>query len=236
MGHGREHVWPSLPAEVPVEIEFVAGSQLFAIAGPMNQQARKGFLLHADLYGALVVGEDLLQVRRPVATALVDAVEPLSVLAGPVVNLEARILRELELVGGLSHGQRLLNGLLRLEVLVRQLEAVVPEGVFARPKLLDLLPVVDTVVVALAPFGLFVGDLRLPRNVRMALWRVRHDHLVRAVGVLEVVVDALLFHEAAREVEIGLAVLHAEVARLERSLQLVTDVEPYQHLLQDVGD
>ena len=53
--------------------------------------------------------------------------------------------------------------------------------------------------------------------------------------VLEEVIDAFLFHEPAGEIQIRLAVLHAVVPRLEGALQLVFDVEAFQHLLQNVG-
>ena len=57
--------------------------------------------------------------------------------------------------------------------------------------------------------------------VGMAHGRVGDDHLVAAVGVGEEVVDPLFLHEPAGEVEVGLAVLHAVVARLVGALELV---------------
>ena len=43
-------------------------------------------------------------------------------------------------------------------------------------------------------------------------------------------------HQPGGEVEVALAVLHAVVARLERPLDLVGDLEPLEDLLEDVGD
>src|SRR5262249_20126453 len=54
--------------------------------------------------------------------------------------------------------------------------------------------------------------------------------------VLEEVVDALLLHEPAGEGEVGLAVLHTEVAGMEVALDLVLDAQAIQHLFQDLGD
>ena len=70
----------------------------------------------------------------------------------------------------------------------------------------------------------------------MRLRRVGDDHLVGVGRVLEEVVDAFLFHQPGGEVEIGLAVLHAVIARLERALELVSSRRALQHLLQDVGN
>ena len=58
-------------------------------------------------------------------------------------------------------------------------------------------------------------------HVGVALRRVGDDHLVAAVGVREEVVDPLLLHEPAGEVEVGLAVLDAVVAGLVGPLELV---------------
>src|SRR5262249_43910261 len=47
--------------------------------------------------------------------------------------------------------------------------------------------------------------------------------------------DPLLLHQAAGEVEVGLAVLDAIVPLLEGSLEVEIRLEPDQHLLEDVG-
>ena len=84
----------------------------------------------------------------PVAAAGVDAVEPLGVLAGVVVELQLVVVADVELVADLAGRDAGLDVLLGLEVLVRQLEAVVPERVLARAQLLRLLPVADPVLGA----------------------------------------------------------------------------------------
>ena len=111
-----------------------------------------------------------------------------------------------------------LDGLVGLQVLVGQLEAVVPQRDLAGAQLLAPSPS--------RRCGPRRGcRRRRPRRrsscllgqVGVALRRVGHDHRVAAGGVLEEVEDALFFHEPAGEVEVGLAVLHAVVARVERA-------------------
>jgi len=58
-----------------------------------------------------------------------------------------------------------------------------------------------------------VGDGRLVLERLVPGVGVDHLHGVAAVLVVEVVVDALLLHETAHEVEVGLAVLNAVLAR-----------------------
>ena len=58
-----------------------------------------------------------------------------------------------------------------------------------------------------------------------------------AVGrVFEEVVNAFLFHQPRGEVEVGLAVLDAVIARLERALEFKSYIHALQHLLEDVGN
>src|SRR5262245_25680931 len=119
---------------------------------------------------------------------------------------------------------------------MRHFEGVVPEGAFAGTQLLGLLPLVDAILFARAARYSFMDDLGWPRQVGVALRRIGHDHLVAVGAVLEEVIDPFFFHEAAREVEVRLAVLHAKVAGLEAALQLKNGVDSLQHLLQDVGN
>ena len=56
-----------------------------------------------------------------------------------------------------------------------------------------------------------------------------------AASVLEEVVDPLVLHEAAGEREVGLPVLHAVVARLERPVEPELGRDVREHVLQDVG-
>ena len=117
---------------------------------------------------------------------------------------------------------------------MRQLEGVVPERVFAGRELLHLAPVVDDVPVLDDIGKVLVGDLAAGQR-RMALRRVADRHLVAAVGVREIVVDPLFFHQPAGEVEVGFAVLHAVIARLKRARQVEVQVETVEHHLEDVG-
>jgi hypothetical protein len=111
---------------------------------------------------------------------------------------------------------------------------MVEQGVLARADLLLLFPVEDPVVVPEAGVDVFVSDPRLARDVHVTVRRVGHDHLVGAIGVLEVIVDALFLHQPARKVEIALPILHAVVALVEDALQLIGHVDTVENLLQDV--
>src|SRR5438270_13288322 len=68
--------------------------------------------------------------------------------------------------------------------------------------------------------------------------RIHQHHGVATLVVAEVVVNALLLHEAAHEVEVGLAVLHAvvplSIARRHLELEVRRRVVR-EHLLDDVG-
>ena len=85
--------------EVPVERELVPGGELPAGALPRDGQRGGGLLLHPDAGRARVVLEDVLDVAGPVAAAGIDAVEPLGVAAGEVVELQLVVAGDLELVG-----------------------------------------------------------------------------------------------------------------------------------------
>ena len=54
--------------------------------------------------------------------------------------------------------------------------------------------------------------------------------------MLEEVIDPLLFHEPAGKGKIRFAILDAIIARVEVPLNPVDDVQPSEHLFQDVGD
>ena len=133
---------------------------------------------------------------------------------------------------GLHRVERRLDG---LEVLPRQLEALVPERVLAGSDFLALLPAIDAILLSEPSFDHLVDDRRRARHVGVAHGRVGDDHLVAAVGVGEEVVDPFFLHEPAGEVEVGLAVLNAVVAWFVGPLELVVDVEAGEDLLEDVG-
>ncbi len=119
---------------------------------------------------------------------------------------------------------------------MRQLEAVVPQGDLRGLELLGLLPGVDAVLGAGSPADRLEDQAARAGNGDVAARGVRDDHRVGAGAVLEEVVDALFFHQAAREREVRLAVLDAVVAGGKGSLDLPGDVETHENLLEDVGD
>src|SRR5262249_47236951 len=109
----------AVAVEVPLERHNVAGDEVPAVARPLDDEAGPGLLLHPDLGRPPVVLKDVVEVVRAVAARAVDAVEPLGVVARPVVPLELVDLADGELVldraGWNGRGDRRLG----LEVLVR---------------------------------------------------------------------------------------------------------------------
>src|SRR5712692_2873699 len=69
----------------------------------------------------------------------------------------------------------------------------------------------------------------------MALWRVGDDHLVAVGRVFEEVVNALFFHQTADKGKVGFPVLDAIIPRLKAALELESNVQSRQHLLENVG-
>src|SRR5262249_4803864 len=138
--------------------EAVPAGQLPAVAGPVDRQALDRLLLGADGRGPAVVLEDLLQVGGPLAAAAVDAVEALGVAAGGVVQLQLVVDAHPQLVGHLAHRHTLGDRPARLQALVGQLEAVVPEGDLAGAQLLHLLPGADAEVRARPALDLVVDE------------------------------------------------------------------------------
>src|SRR5690606_10543152 len=65
-----------------------------------------------------------------------------------------------------------------------------------------------------------VLDARVARQLRIARAPVAQDHPLDRVLVIERVADALLFHQALHEVEVGLLVLNAELSLGIRALEL----------------
>src|SRR5882724_11812208 len=104
------------------EREFVPGHELPAIARAANRDGLGGFFLHADSHGALVVLEYLLQIRGLLAAAAVDAVKPASVAAWVLVDFEAIVGRQLQLVRHLPDFDRFKSWAFGVEMLVRQFE------------------------------------------------------------------------------------------------------------------
>src|SRR5438128_1060079 len=57
-----------------------------------------------------------------------------------------------------------------------------------------------------------------------------------AGGVLEEVIDALLFHQAAGKRKIGLVILDAVLTLLEGPLDFIIDIEALKHSFEDLGN
>ena len=123
-----------------------------------------------------------------------------------------------------------------LEVLMGQLETMIPERILSRAPFLGFLPVIDAIFFARSTFDIFVGDGTLARQVWIALCCIGNYHLVAVGAVLEKVINTFFFHQPADEIEIGLAVLDAKVARMKCALDLVRDSQAGQHLLKNVGN
>ena len=221
--------------EMPLERELVPGGELPAGALARDRERTCGLLLNPDGGRAIVVLEDVLDVAGPVAAPRADPVKALGVAAGEVVKLQLAVPRDLESVADGSHLHRGEHGFDGLEVLARQLEALVPERVLARPDLLPLLPGMNTVFFAQSPFDHFVNGGRRAWHIGVAHGRVGDDHLVAAVGMGEEVIDPLFLHEPAGEVEVGLAVLDAVVTWFVGPQELVVDAQAGEDLLEDVG-
>src|SRR5262249_28317960 len=73
-----------------------------------------------------------------------------------------------------------------------------------------------------------------PRHLGVRPGAVGQHHPVSAGVVLKEIEDPLVLHEPAGEVEVRLPVLDTEVARVKGPLEIEGDVQPPQHLLQDV--
>ena len=84
------------------------------------------------------------------------------------------------------------------------------------------------------PMTFFESQRALPRHVGMALRLSATIILWPSGRVGEEVINPFLLHEPAREVEIGLAVLHAVIAGLKRAHDLQVDVQARQDLFQDI--
>src|SRR5262249_21313614 len=133
-----QHVRP-VGVRVAVEGELVPAGELPAVAGPADDEGGRRLLLHTDARGPLVVHVEPLQVRRPVAAALVHAVEALGVVAGVAEALQ--LAPRPAQAGAHGPGPHAARADGRpVEVPVRQLEAVVPEEIPPGPQLLRLPP------------------------------------------------------------------------------------------------
>ena len=208
VGRGHDEV-------LPVLVLPRALLQREQVPGPQPPARRRG-LRRLELAAELVHPD----------VGVLRAVGRLDVLAGVVVHLVVA-RRELPRLG-----------LPRQQLDAGPLEVVVVVHVHARLDPPRQRPAGD--VLAFRPRGLLrrdEPDLLVPRRGLVAAGRVRQHERVVAVGVPDVVGDALLLHQAADEVEVGLAVLHAVRPRAVAAGQLERHVVGRvvaEHLPQDV--
>src|SRR5437764_258383 len=146
---------------MPIQRKLITRDQVSAIAASSDYQAGHGLGLHANLCRAFIVFKDLLEISGLVTAALVDAVKSLGVSAGIIINLELAVIANLEFVIYVAYLQGFENIGLPFEVLVRQLEAVVPKRILSGAKLLDLLPAQNAVFKAIAAKDFFIDNLLL---------------------------------------------------------------------------
>ncbi len=180
---GRDdQVFPILvSAGIVGQVEECSGSEPAGVAGALCGLVVHMLLFHA--YPSPVVALVAFQVPTRI-----------------VVDLEVRTG---VLMGMMPPGQQLLPGCRIVEIRVGEGAGLDRAGDG---------PVVD--VVTLPPCGRIggvVGDFLVTGNGAVGTVAVGQDQGMFAVFVLEVVVDAFLFHEPADEVEVGLPVLHAVV-------------------------
>src|SRR5262245_49392601 len=107
------------------------GNKLTAIARSPDFKARCLLLLHANLDRPLAIRENVLQILRLRPAVAIDTVEALSITAGVIVDLQLIVAADAELVGHFSCGNAVDGFSLGLEVLVRELKAMVPKRVLA---------------------------------------------------------------------------------------------------------
>ena len=212
------------------------GRELAEPAAAADHEAPRSLLLDTNLGRALIVLENLLDVGGTVPAAGVHTVEPLRVAAWPVVQFQPVRAADFQLVRDLPDLNAVLNLLLDLQVLVGQLEAVVPEGHLHRSQVLAFLPGGDPFLDHVGDVQWGVGGLAAEGNIGVSAGVVRNDHGVTAGLVLEEVENALFFHQAAGEVEIRFAVLHAIVTGLVLAGELDLHGETLEHLGQDLLD
>src|SRR5262245_23621143 len=82
--------------------ESVADGEVPAVAGALDHDAGRGFLLRANAGGSFVVLKDLHQLIGAWSASPVDAVETLGKGAGVVVNLQPIVPGRPDLVGRLA--------------------------------------------------------------------------------------------------------------------------------------
>jgi hypothetical protein len=85
-----------------------------------------------------------------------------------------------------------------------------------------------------AAYNHVVLDAGHSGHIDMGLRRIRNHHLMPPVGMLKEIIDPFFFHQAAREIEIGFAVLNAILAVFVLTVELIGTVKPAQYLFQNI--
>ncbi|MBK9087791.1 MAG: hypothetical protein IPL90_01555 [Holophagales bacterium] len=220
---------------MPAEDELEARDHVPDVSRPLDLDGPRFLPLHDDPRPNVTVREDLLDLRRPVATSRVDPVVGLGVAARKPVELPLVGVGEPQLVRDGSDLERVLEQDDLLEVVRRHLEAPVAESHLAARQRLLLLPDPDPVLVPdsaderVVVQGAGAGKV----GVRTA---VGDDERVIAVLVPEVPANPLLLHQAAGEGEVVLAVLDAHLSLVVLPVEPDLDREPFEDLLKDQRD
>ena len=205
--------------------EVVAVLLVAAMPGELEQAA------HAQATGVAVAGA-ALEFGAALLHAAADkvfAVADFDVTAGVVELLVARVG-----VGHLDDGLDPQVGLGLLEVVVGQRMDAGLDFPSDRP----CVNVVGAGLVGAAGFGV-VGDFFVTGEFVVGGGGVGEDEVVLAVFMGEVIINALLLHQPAGEVEVGLAVLDAVFAGGINATELFREVGKAlvaEHLLDDVRD
>src|SRR5271166_2087291 len=172
--------------KVLLELEFVAGDKLAAGGRAFEDASGKFFFFEADFV-------QLFAFRLHLSQAGIGGVETLRELAGVVIDFQIAVAeRNLQIFGG-------------------QLEIVVAQNVLGGPDFFLASPAGDYVfALAHAAFRFiehFAGIGYVDkRGIVVGKYK---NVLVR--GVLEVIEDAVLFHQARYEIEVGFTILSAVV-------------------------
>ena len=189
-----------------LELEHAARRDPTRIAGPLHDLHLRLQFLQADAYVGLALA--LAVVFARVVVDLVLRFGVVALVSGLLQQLDARLL-EVEVVDG-----------------VRPRLHLPGKAPFGDPLPLD----------AQRALAADEGELRVARVRLVRARRIAQHRGVLAVLVGEVVVDPLLLHQPADEVEVGLAVLHAVFPRLVRAREAIELVGGDRVLAEDLLD
>src|ERR1017187_6925151 len=187
------------------QAKTIAGGEGAAGAGAVRDEVRGFLLLHAQLSELLAIGFGGVCAR---------------IVVDLILGQAARTRYAVDVCHERSG---------------RRFVIVVIESVLARPEFLLHIPLGDGIRLLLAAGASIVDDFRYTRAILMDGRRIPQHKGVLVLVVLEKVKNAVLFHQAGDEVEIGFAILNAILAGRVAALQRIFEVfEPQS--LEDLGD